>query len=360
MNYGAVIVAAGMSSRMGEFKPILQIGYQSVVQHVISAFRQAGIQQIVIVTGHNAALLKTHLADTGVLFLHNEHYRTTQMFDSAKIGLSYLKEICDRVLFTPVDIPLFSPDTVQKLIASGAELASPLCGGKQGHPLMLSSRLIDAILKDSGEGGLKGAVARLNIPMTHVEVNDPGVLHDADTPEEFQILLKQYRDGCNASCPSDSEIEQLLTEADTPEHIRAHCRAVAQKAMYLASRVDQATDRALLRAACLLHDLARASHKDHAAAAANFLAGKGYRVLAEIIGQHHDLKEHTSIEAQLLYLADKLVQETREVTLQERFSASREKCTTPAAMEVWQRRYRDALRIAACCRLPEDGNGGTQ
>lgn len=357
MKVGAVIVAAGMSSRMGAFKPMLNIGSLSVVQHVITTFRQAGVEQIVVVTGHNAAQLETHLADSGVLFLHNEHYQTTQMFDSAKIGLSYLKETCDRVLFTPVDIPLFSPETVQKLVASGTELASPLCNGKQGHPLMLSSRLIDLILKDSGEGGLKGAVARLNVPMTHVKVDDSGVLHDADTPEEFQVLLAQYR---KASCPSDLEIEQMLNEANTPEHIRAHCKTVAEKALHLASQIDQAVDSALLHAACLLHDLARASHKDHAAAAADFLMQKGYSMLAEIVGQHHDLKECASVEAQLLYLADKLIQETHEVTLQERFSASKAKCTTPEAIELWQRRYRDALRIAQYCQLSDDEMGGTQ
>ena len=359
MEIGAVIVAAGMSSRMGNFKPMLNVGPLSVAQHVITAFRQAGVNHIVIVTGHNAALLKNHLADTGVSFLHNEHYQTTQMFDSAKIGLSYLKKSCDRVLFTPVDIPLFSPRTVIKLIESGAELAAPLCNGKQGHPLMLSSSLIDTILTDSGHGGLKGAVARLNLPMTHVEVDDPGVLHDADTPEEFQTLLALYPNKQKTLCPSDFEIEQMLHEAGTPEHIRAHCKTVAAKALYLASQIDQAVDSTLLRASSLLHDLARASHKDHAAAAADFLNRKGYSMLAEIVGQHHDLKEHASIEAQLLYLADKLVQETRDVTLQERFSASREKCTTPEAVELWQRRYHDALRIAQYCRLPGSGNGGT-
>ena len=359
MNYGAVIVAAGLSSRMGEFKPLLQIGSQSVVRHVISAFSQAGIRQIAIVTGHNASALTEHLADLDVTLLHNEHYRTTQMFDSAKIGLSHWKELCDRVLFTPVDIPLFSSSTVQKLIASGAELATPLCNGKQGHPLMLSSRLIDLILKDSGEGGLKGAVARLNIPMTHVEVDDSGVLYDADTPEEFQTLLNQDRNRQALSYPSDLEIERLLTEAGTPEHVRAHCHAVAEKAEFLATRINQPYDPGLLRAACLLHDIARAFGKNHAAAGAEIITQAGYPVLAEIVGQHHDLKHPASIETQLLYLADKLVQETREVTLQERFSASREKCITPEATERWQRRYHDALQIAKHCRLPEDENGGT-
>lgn len=359
MKFGAVIVAAGLSSRMGDFKPMLNIGPISVAQHVIAAFRQAGVNRIVVVTGHNAAQLREHLSDSGVIFLHNEHYQTTQMFDSAKIGLSFMKNCCDRVFFTPVDIPLFTPLTVKKLMESDSNLVSPMYAGKQGHPLLMSAAVIDAILKDFGEGGLKGAVTRLRIPMTHVEVDDSGVLRDADTPEEFQALLAQYHRSRNTLYPSDTEIEQMLIEANTPEHVRAHCEAVAAKAAHLASQIDHSIDPDLLRAACLLHDMARASHKDHAAAATDYLNRKGYLTLAEIIGQHHDLKPPASIEAQLLYLADKLVQGTREVTLHERFSASRQKCTTTEAIEIWEQRYRDALQIAQHCQLLDSGNGGT-
>lgn len=359
MKTGAVIVAAGMSSRMGDFKPMLNIGSFSVAQHVISAFRHAGIQQIVVVTGHNAAALEAHLSDSDVVFLHNEHYRTTQMFDSAKIGLSFLKNCCDLILFTPVDIPLFTPLTVQKLIDSGAELAAPVYEGKQGHPLLLSSPVIDAILNDSGEGGLKGTLTRLGIPMTHVDVNDPGILRDADTPAEFQILLEYYNArSAAAPCPSDSEIGQLLNESETPEHIRAHCRAVADKALLLAANLNENINSDLLRAACLLHDMNRANSQDHAASAAHFLTHKGYPLLAEVVAQHHDLSQNAGIEAKLLYLADKLVQGSCEVTLHERFSASREKCKTAEAIEIWERRYHDALQIAQYCHLADYENGG--
>ena len=361
MNYGAVIVAAGLSSRMGDFKPLLQIGSRSVVQHVISAFQRAGIEQIVVVTGHNAAAVEAHLADSGVAFLHNEHYRSTQMFDSAKIGLSHMKDRCDRVFFTPVDIPLFSARTVTRLMESGAILATPFCNGHQGHPLMLSAKLIDPILCDSGEGGLKGTISRLGLPMTHVEVNDPGVLRDADTPEEFQALLAYYRQTNQILYPTDAEIGQLLDRADTPEPIRAHCAAVAEQAARLAVQTPCTVDTDLLRAACLLHDIARVSGKNHAAAGAELLDRAGFPVLARIVGQHHDLAPDASVEAQLLYLADKLVQGTQVVSPAERFSASWGKCATPEALAVWEKRYRDTLVIAEHLGLTAifTQNGGT-
>ena len=192
METGAVVVAAGMSSRMGDFKPMLSIGSISIAQRVVATLKQAGAARVVVVTGYNAEELERHLAGSGVVFLRNEAYRTTHMFDSALIGLRYLRDKCRQVLFTPVDIPLFTSATVEALLSSGAELACPVCGGSRGHPILMSAGVIDRILTDSGEGGLQGALERCGVPMTFVEVPDPGILHDADTPEDYRELLRLH------------------------------------------------------------------------------------------------------------------------------------------------------------------------
>ncbi|HWP79844.1 MAG TPA: NTP transferase domain-containing protein [Candidatus Acidoferrum sp.] len=192
MEICAVIAAAGMSSRMGEFKPMLTIGSISVAQRIVATLRQAGVSKIVVVTGHNADALERHLSKSGAVFLRNENYRTTQMFDSARIGLSYILDKCDAALFTPVDIPLFTAGTVRKLMKSGADYACPVCCGQRGHPILLSRNVIQKVLEDSGEGGLAGALARCGIPEAPVEVEDRGVLFDADTPEDFDVLLDYH------------------------------------------------------------------------------------------------------------------------------------------------------------------------
>ena len=68
----ALIVAAGMSSRMGDFKPMLTIGEMSIAERVITTFQQAGVTRIVVVTGYQAELLERHLAGREVVFLRNE------------------------------------------------------------------------------------------------------------------------------------------------------------------------------------------------------------------------------------------------------------------------------------------------
>ena len=194
MQIGAVIVAAGMSSRMGDFKPMLNIGSISIAQRLVATFHRAGVTKIAVVTGYNALQLERHLANLGLVFLRNENYASTQMFDSAKIGLGYMKDKCDKLLFTPVDIPLFKALTVTALIESGAALACPVCEGKTGHPLLIDASLVDLLLEDSGEGGLHGAISRCGMQMTRLPVDDPGVLHDADTPDDYQALLRYHNE----------------------------------------------------------------------------------------------------------------------------------------------------------------------
>ena len=96
MQTAALIVAAGMSSRMGNFKPMLSIGSITIAQRVVATFHQAGIQKIVMVTGFNAVTLERHLSGSGVIILRNDDYENTQMFDSVRIGLTYLRDKCDR------------------------------------------------------------------------------------------------------------------------------------------------------------------------------------------------------------------------------------------------------------------------
>ena len=231
MQTAALIVAAGMSSRMGDFKPMLNIGSISVAQRVVATLHQTGVNKIVMVTGYNATTLERHLAGNGIIFLRNEAYQTTQMFDSAKIGLSYLQDKCDRVLFTPVDVPLFTAQTVRALLDSGADLACPVCDGKQGHPILISSALLPEILNDSGEQGLKGAMDRCSAPLIRVEVDDPGTIHDADTPEDFSKLLDYHNSQLVRPVVSvsltkekpffDSRIAMLLMLVDETKSVRA-------------------------------------------------------------------------------------------------------------------------------------------
>jgi len=234
MQTAALIVAAGMSKRMGEFKPMLSIGSISIAQRVIATLQQSGVSKIVMVTGYNATALERHLSGNGVIFLRNDHYETTQMFDSVRICLRYLKGKCDRVLFTPVDVPLFTAGTVKAILDSGAALACPMCEGKQGHPILIAEPLIQEILLDCGEQGLKGAMDRCSEPLVRIDVEDPGTIRDADTPEDYASLVDYHnsqlvRPVVNVALARempffDSRVAVLLTLIDETSSVRTACQ----------------------------------------------------------------------------------------------------------------------------------------
>ena len=234
MTTAALIVAAGMSSRMGDFKPLLNIGSISIAQRVVATFQQAGVDKIVMVTGYNAVVLERHLSGNGIVFLRNEDYRTTQMFDSVCIGLRYLRDKCDRLLFTPVDIPLFTAATVRALLETDAELACPAVGEKTGHPTLIASSLIGRILEDPGDHGLRGALESCGVPLRLVPVTDLGVLHDADTPEDYRALLRYHNEQLVRPVLSvslarekvffDSRAAMLLRLVDETQSVRSACQ----------------------------------------------------------------------------------------------------------------------------------------
>lgn len=194
---GALILAAGLSSRMGRFKPLLPIGKSTFIDHIIQTMRTAGVGPVVIVTGWHAHELEEHFAGrTDITLVHNPDFAHTQMFHSIQLGLAALEGTCDRLLFSPADVPLPSRRTMELLMACKADFACPMCEGKKGHPAMLSARLIAPLLEAPSQENMKSALARLEVRPIHVLVNDPAVCMDADTPESYSQLLHYYTRAC--------------------------------------------------------------------------------------------------------------------------------------------------------------------
>ncbi|WP_373483639.1 NTP transferase domain-containing protein [Acetobacterium sp.] len=189
---GAVILAAGMSSRMGDFKPVLKIGNLSILERIILTFQDAGIIEIVVITGNKARIVEELVKSMNVTCLHNHKFATTQMLDSVKIGLKYLEHRCERILITPIDIPLFSKESVMKLMDSKGMFINPVHRGVKGHPFMIDTRVLPEILAYTGNKGLLGAVESCDYEQIEVEVEDEGILLDADTKDEFKSLLDLY------------------------------------------------------------------------------------------------------------------------------------------------------------------------
>ena len=190
-----IILAAGLSSRMGDFKPLLEIGGQSMIRRVAALLQNAGADPVIVVTGHRHEDLTAHLAGCGVCFVHNPNYASTQQLDSLRLALMALPKDCERVLVTPADIPLVKPDTVKSLLSAEGDFIRPRRGERTGHPVLLSAKLIPWLLRYNGPGGLKGAIAHSGCAVRDISVEDPGVLMDNDTPNDFRQTLYLFEEG---------------------------------------------------------------------------------------------------------------------------------------------------------------------
>lgn len=159
--------------------------------------------------------------------------------------------------------------------------------------------------------------------------------------------------------PSKKEMEELFHELDTPETVCQHCVAVAAVCKELYDALEDKPEdlsKELLVASALLHDICRREGRKHPNIAEEILRRRGYLYLARIVGCHHDIQLQEKLnEEQILYLADKLVQGTKRVTIEDRFMISREKCKTKEALEKNRIRFQCAQLIQEKIKLLSKG-----
>ncbi|MBU3180841.1 NTP transferase domain-containing protein [Clostridium psychrophilum] len=234
---GGIIVATGWTSGENKPHPLLKMGSITAVKRIVLTFQQVGISPIVVIIGYEADKIEHDLADYGVIFLHNEQYENSQMFDSAKIGLSYLLNKCDQVIFNPVNILMFSPNTIQKMMESGKKLLSPSFHGKTGHPLLISSELIPKVLEYNGNMGMRGAIRDIGVKRQWIDIEDEGVLNDGDDIDRSNQLLEKHNQHIlhpfvrvsieKESMFFNSKTKLLLILIEDTQSVRSACNHIA-------------------------------------------------------------------------------------------------------------------------------------
>ncbi|MDO4177033.1 MAG: NTP transferase domain-containing protein [Bacillota bacterium] len=125
--YGAVILAAGLSSRMKAFKPLLPVAGSTAVEGLIESARAAGISDITVVSGHNREELEAVLKTADVNIAYNPDYETG-MLSSIKTGLRAASASGkEGYLLMPVDCPLISVRVMREIM--GQEVGQGVGGG---------------------------------------------------------------------------------------------------------------------------------------------------------------------------------------------------------------------------------------
>lgn len=192
--FGAVIPAAGLSTRMGAFKPLLPCGDSTVIETAIDSVLSY-VATAAVVVGHQGDKLSEALSERfgdHLTIVTNPDYASTDMLRSVQLGLWAIGE-CDAFFLLPADMPLIAPQVYDALTAAfddTADVIYPVFDSRRGHPPLISGRLIPAIRRFDGDGGLR-AILR-NCAAKEVVISDEGILTDLDTPRDYEILrMKQ-------------------------------------------------------------------------------------------------------------------------------------------------------------------------
>lgn len=186
----AVVLAAGMSRRMGQPKVLLPwVGERTILDQILWALKEAGIQQVVVVTGNHAEQVTAIAHRWGARAAFNPRYETTDMAESLKTGLSALTSPAAAALIVLGDQPRLQPSVVRRVVdvyaSTGKMLAAPSYHMRRGHPILVDRALWPELLALPEDAAPRDVINAHGAEIAYVAVETDSVLRDVDTPEDY-------------------------------------------------------------------------------------------------------------------------------------------------------------------------------
>lgn len=186
----AIILAAGQSKRMGQPKMLLPWGHLTVIEQVVSTFLEAGIEDIVVVTGGTRERVDAAIKHYPVRREHNPGYEIGEMLSSLHCGLRAMKAEAEAVLIGLGDQPQVESGTVRQIREAYLERRSPLLvpsfQRRRGHPWLVGRALWDELLTMKSPESPRDFLNRHATHIDYLNMDSPSILADLDTPQDYQ------------------------------------------------------------------------------------------------------------------------------------------------------------------------------
>ena len=192
---GAILLAAGQSSRMGEQNKMLaELDGKSLVRHAALSLTEAGLTDIIVVTGPHAAQIEAELEDLPVRLVANPDFASGQA-SSLRAGLAALRSgetVPDGVLVALGDMPFVTSELVAALIAAHHSLADgqsritlPSFEGRRGNPVIWGRSFFDELASLQGDTGGRVLLAHYPAALNALGWSDGSIHQDIDTAEDL-------------------------------------------------------------------------------------------------------------------------------------------------------------------------------
>jgi molybdenum cofactor cytidylyltransferase len=185
---------------MGRAKALLpSLDGSSFVSHLARAMREGGLSDTLVVGRPEDDDLRREVAaiGTSARFIENAGADAGQL-SSVLAGLRAADAPELRaVMVAPVDAPIIRPDTVARILEVFASTSAPIVravhGGRHGHPVLFSCAVFDDLRRADPAIGARAVLRAHADLIVNVEVDDPGVVADVDTPEDYARLFGPLR-----------------------------------------------------------------------------------------------------------------------------------------------------------------------
>ena len=186
----AVILAAGKAQRMGQPKMALSWGSTTVIGQVVRTLIEAGVPDILVVTGGYRQEVETALQGLPVRMAYNSRYEEGEMVSSLQIGLVNLPESAEAALVVLGDQPKIQWSVIAALVdlyrSGQPDLVVPSYQMRRGHPWLIARRLWDEVLAWTPERTLRDLLQTHADEIVYLPVDTPSVLMDLDTPADYE------------------------------------------------------------------------------------------------------------------------------------------------------------------------------
>jgi molybdenum cofactor cytidylyltransferase len=195
-----IVLAAGLSRRMGQSKVLMKVGRRAIIRYVVESVLAGGVDAVWVVTGPDVEPIEAALAGLEVQLVVNPAPEEGQA-GSVRTGIAALPASVEAVLIALGDQPLMPPPIIPALLAarrtSPKLIVAPRYRDGQGNPVVFKREIFPELLRLTGDQGARPIIQKEPTRVEWVELDLP-MPPDVDTPDDYEKIRANLRAGNHA------------------------------------------------------------------------------------------------------------------------------------------------------------------
>ncbi len=191
----SILLAAGISSRMGSVKALLPWENKTLIEWQIEKIQESGIEEIIVVLGSNAEEIQNRIKNLEISIVLNPDYEKGKT-TTIKKGLAGVKNPESDIMLLAVDQPRHGwilKKVIDNHIRNKSLISCPIYKGSKGHPIIFQNKLRKELFEiEEKFQGIRKITTKYTDSVNTIEVESGTVNIDINTPEEYQEAIKIF------------------------------------------------------------------------------------------------------------------------------------------------------------------------